>query len=196
MIVIGVTGSIGMGKTAVAQQFHALGAAYFCSDAAVHQLLAPHGAAVKQVAEAFPGALVAGHINRERLGKQVFGDERLRKKLEAIIHPLVVTEQQQFLQRAKQQGAEFCVLDIPLLFETGAEGRCDVVVVASAPLFIQKRRVMARPGMTEEKFKAILSSQMPDSEKRKRADFMVPTGLGKAVSMRYVKRIMEGLRAA
>ncbi len=193
MIVIGLTGSIGMGKSTVASQLAALGVKGICADSIVHRLLASGGAGVGPVGAAFDGVIKNGAVDRKALGAAVFGNDEKRKKLEAILHPMVVAEEDMFIRNMRRLGAEYVVMDIPLLFETGAEERCDIVAVASAPAFIQRQRVLARPGMSEEKFRHILAAQMPDSEKRARADFIIPTGLGKAYSFACVKEMMGTL---
>lgn len=196
MIVIGLTGSIGMGKSTVTRQFAALGAKTISADTIVHKLLAQGGKAVKEVAKHFPSVVKAGAVDRKALGKIVFADGQKLALLEQILHPMVVIEEEHFVLKQKSKGAQMVVLDIPLLFETGAESRMDAVVVATAPYFIQRQRVLAREGMTEEKFKSILQNQMSDAEKKARADFVVETGQGKAYSFKRVKEIVEKLRAA
>lgn len=188
--VLGLTGSIGMGKSTVAAQLEFLGAKVCSADAIVHRLLT--GAAVKPVGELFPETLKNGAIDRQALGKIVFHDDAKLKQLEQILHPLVVAEENAFIA-AHKEGV--VVLEIPLLYETGAQSRCDAVMVVTAPHFIQKRRVMKRTGMTEEKFAAILAKQMPDKEKRARATYVVQTGLGKWASLWQVKRIMKEIQA-
>lgn len=189
--IIGLTGSIGMGKTTIARMFARQGAAVCDSDAIVHKLLGVGGKAVKAVAKVFPDTLTAHGIDRKKLGKEVFSDAEKLKKLEAILHPLVQAEQEQFIRRMKRKGKKTIVLDIPLLFETGAEKRCHSVMVVSAPQFIQAQRVLSRPTMTQEKFDGILARQMPDNEKRKRADRVIDTGLGKARSYQQVMNIVR-----
>jgi dephospho-CoA kinase len=196
MIIIGLTGSIGMGKTTVASQLAALGAAVCSADDIVHRLLGAGGAAVAAVGELFPQALKDGAIDRKLLGDIVFHDDEKMQALENILHPLVVAEENRFIEEQRRKGAKFAVLEIPLLYETGAQSRCDAVIVVSAPYFIQKRRVMKRPGMSEAKFQKILSRQLPDRQKRTRADFIVQTGLGLAYSGWQVKRILRRLDAA
>lgn len=190
MIVIGLTGSIGAGKTTVTRQLRQCGAATLDSDRVVHQLLGIGGAAVKPVGELFPAALDKDHIDRKKLGAEAFHDAEKMKSLEAILHPLVRKAQDAFIRRARMRGKRFVVLDIPLLFETQGEKRCDATIVTTAPLFIQRRRVFSRPNMTEEKFARILAAQMPQHEKIKRADFVVHTGLGKAQSLAQARRIL------
>jgi len=189
-VVIGLTGSIGMGKTLVTAQFAALGAKTCNADDIVHGLLAQGGAAVAEVGAQFPGVVKDGAVDRQALGKIVFADGEKRKLLEGIIHPKVIAAEEAFVARAKAEGVKFVVLDIPLLFETGGDKRFDKTVVVSAPHFIQRKRVLRREGMTEEKFARILASQMPDKEKRQRADFVVQTGFGRGYSLWQVRRIV------
>jgi dephospho-CoA kinase len=176
MIKIGLTGSIGMGKSTVAAMFEALGAPVWSADAAVHRLYEKGGAASGPIAAAFPGAVKDGAVDRDRLGEKVLGDAEALRRLEAIVHPLAAQDRRKFIEDAAKAGAEAAVFDIPLLFETGGEKTFDAVVVVSAPEDVQRARVLARPGMTEEKLAAILAEQTPDAEKRKRADFVVRTG--------------------
>jgi dephospho-CoA kinase len=190
MIVIGLTGGIGMGKTTVASQFRLLGVPALDSDRVVHRLLAQDAQAIRAVAAQFPAALKDGAIDRAALGREVFGKPEKLKELEFILHPLVRRAQEAFIRRERSRGRRAVVLDIPLLFETGAEKRCDVTVLATAPDFLQAQRVMRRPGMTAEKLAHIRLRQMPDAEKRRRADYMVLTGLGKRHSLRQVRRIL------
>lgn len=190
MIVIGLTGSIGMGKSTLARQFKQCGAAVLDSDAVVHQLMAKGGDAVKPIADIFPDVEKDGVIDRQALGKAVFGHPEKLAKLEAILHPRVRQAQDSFIEKARNHAQQVVVFDIPLLFETGGEKRCDYVVVATAPKFVQRYRVIKRMHMTEEKFRQILARQMPDVEKRKRADFVVHTGLGKFMSLKQVKAIL------
>src|SRR5262249_33573711 len=173
MIVRGLTGSIGMGKSTVESFFAESGVPVYDADAAVHRLYA--GDAAPLIEAAFPGTSKDGTVDRARLAAQVIGDAAALRRLEAIVHPLVRREEEEFLARAEAAGAPVAVLNIPLLFETGGEKRCDAVVVVSAPAATQRARVMARPGMTEEKFTELLAKQMPDAEKRRRADFVVDT---------------------
>lgn len=194
-VIIGLTGSIGMGKSTVAAQFASLGIEVLSADAIVHALLAKGGAAAEAVGRQFPEAAQNGAINRQALGNIVFGDREKLKLLESILHPLVVAEENRFIERKRGEKAKYAVLEIPLLYETGAEKRCDAVVVVTAPSFLQKYRVLKRPGMTKERLACILSQQMPDGEKRARADFIVQTGLGKAYSLLQVKRILKVLDA-
>jgi len=191
MIVIGLTGSIGMGKSTIARQCALLGAKTLNSDDVVHSLMQPGGRAFSAVAAAFPAAAVGGKIDRKKLGEIVFADEKKLKTLEAILHPLVRNEEEKFAMGMKRKGARVVVFDIPLLFETGGNRRMHATLVATAPAFIQAQRVLSRPTMTREKFAAIVKKQMPDREKRKRADFIVHTGLGFAASMRQIKLMFK-----
>lgn len=191
--VIGLTGSIGMGKSTTADFFRKHGVPVHDSDAAVHALYA--GRAAPLVEAAFPGVVVDGTVDRKRLGERVLGDRQALKRLEAIVHPLVREEEEAFLDTAWRERAPIVVLDIPLLFETGAEARCDAVVVVSAPPEVQRARVLARPGMTEEQFERIHVKQTPDAEKRRRADFVVDSsrGLDEAeAQVRDIIRIVTG----
>ena len=190
-LVIGLTGSIGMGKTTVASMFRALGIPVHDSDAVVHRLLGKDGRAVAAVARAFPSVVKGGTVDRRALGSIVFADKQALTRLESILHPMVREHQRRFLADARRRGKLLVVLDIPLLFETGGERRCDLVVVASAPPFVQSSRVLRRPGMTAEKYARILAHQVPDARKRRLADFVVPTGLGKATSLRAVKDVVK-----
>ena len=192
MIVLGLTGSIGMGKSTTAEMFAAHGIPIHSADAAVHRLYA--GRAAPLIEEAFPGVVVDGVVDRARLGERVLGDKAALKRLEAIIHPLVREEEERFLAEAEASGAWLVVLDIPLLYETGGEARCEKVVVVSAAPDIQRERVLARPGMTAEKFEAILRSQVPDADKRRRADFVIDTGQGIEAARTRVRQIIADLR--
>jgi dephospho-CoA kinase len=178
MIVLGLTGSIGMGKSTTAAMFADLGAMVWNADDTVHALYAPGGAAVSPVGEAFPGVVIDGAVNRDRLARALGRDETAFRRLEAIVHPLVVRGRLEDIIRAEAGGTRLAVLDIPLLFETGGDAAVDAVVVVSAPASVQEDRVLARPGMTRERFEAIVARQLPDAEKRRRADFIVETGQG------------------
>lgn len=195
MIVLGLTGSIGMGKSTAAAQLAEMGIATHDSDAVARAVIGPGGAAVAAVAALFTEAYDRKNdaISRDILGTIVFADPVKKKKLEEIVHPYVRAAQQKFLREQKALGARFAVLDIPLLYETGAEKHVDKVIVVSCPAFMQRRRVLARNGMSAEKFANILKNQMPDHEKRHRADFVVQTGLGLAYSHRALKRILHQL---
>lgn len=194
MIILGLTGSIGMGKTTTAQLFAEEGVPVYDADAAVHALYEPGGAAVEPVGAAFPGVVKDGAIDRNALGQAVLGNAEALKRLESIVHPLVREAQAQFLRRNLERKADLVVLDIPLLFETGAHSFMDAVVVVSAPAEVQRARVLARPGMTEEKFSAILAKQRPDAEKRAKADFIVNSGLGIEEARAQVRAILAVIR--
>ncbi|MEK9753850.1 MAG: dephospho-CoA kinase [Rhodospirillaceae bacterium] len=194
MIILGLTGSIGMGKTTAAENFRRLGVRVHDADAAVHRLMAPGGAAARRVAEAFPSALAGDAIDRRQLGALVFHNDTELERLETILHPLVGVSRDRFLAEAARAGECVVVLDVPLLFETGGETRCDAVCVVSAPAFTQRQRVLKRPGMTAEKLDAILVRQMPDAEKCRRADFLIPTGLGRVENFRAVATILSTVR--
>jgi len=191
MIVLGLTGSIGMGKSTTAKMFAEAGVPVHDSDEAVHRLYA--GAAAPLVEAAFPGTTVGGVVDRAKLGARVLGDAAALKRLEAIIHPLVRADADAFLARHRNAGESIAVLDIPLLFETGGRGRVDKVVVVTAPAEVQRQRVLARPGMTEEKLAAILAKQVPDEEKRRLADFVVDTGQGLDAARAAVDAIIAEL---
>ena len=197
MIILGLTGSIGMGKSTAAGMLRRLRVPLFDADAEVHRLLGRGGGAVEAVEASFPGVRdPGGAIDRRRLGPRVFGDRVALQRLEAILHPMVRQAEKRFVARARSRRETLVVLDIPLLFETGAPERCDLVLVVSAPLRVQRERVMRRPGMTEDRFSSILRAQMPDREKRRRADFVVPTGLGRAATARRLRQIVGRLRQA
>jgi dephospho-CoA kinase len=193
MIIIGLTGSIGMGKSTVASMFAEEGAPAFDSDAAVHALYASGGAAVAPVEAAFPGVSKDGAIDRGALSAQVVGNEAAIRRLEAIVHPLVRQAQAEFLRASRDAGALYAVLDIPLLFESGGVNLVDKVVVVSAPADIQRVRVLSRPGMSEEKFEAILARQMPDAEKRARADFVIDTSGPFEDTRAQVRAVLDAL---
>jgi dephospho-CoA kinase len=189
MIVLGLTGSLGMGKSATAAMFAAEGVPVHDADAAVHGLY--EGAAVEAIEAAFPGTTSGDKVDRDKLSKHVLGDAAAMKRLEQIVHPLVWQAEQRFLAEAERKGATVAVLDIPLLFETGAEKRCDAVVVVSASPDLQRARAFERPGMTEAKFQALLAKQMPDADKRARADFIVDSGQGFEVARAQVRDILR-----
>ncbi|TPI21272.1 dephospho-CoA kinase [Mesorhizobium sp. B3-2-1] len=191
MIVLGLTGSIGMGKSTTAEMFAEAGVPVHDSDEAVHRLYA--GKAAPLVEAAFPGTTAGGSVDRAKLGARVLGDTAALKKLEAIIHPLVRADADAFLARHRNAGESIAVLDIPLLFETGGRGRVDKVVVVTAPAEVQRQRVLARPGMSEEKLASILAKQVPDAEKRRRADFVIDTGEGMDAARAAVAAIIAEL---
>ena len=185
-----------MGKSTAAGMLRRLGLPLFDADRIVHRLLAPAGAAVRPVSNAFPGVETeAGGIDRGLLGQQVFADVAALTRLEAILHPMVAAEETRFLNLARARRERLVVLEIPLLFETSGERRCDYVIVVSASALVQKQRVLSRPGMTEIRLAAILTKQMPDHEKRRRADFVVPTGLGRSLTLRHLRAIIRVLRS-
>ena len=188
MFVLGLTGSLGMGKSTTAKFFAEEGVPVHDADAAVHRLYA--GEAVPLVEAAFPGTTQDGKVDRDRLAKRVLGDAEAIRRLEQIVHPLVRADEERFLAEADRQGAKVAVLDIPLLFETGGDARCDAVVVVSAPAEVQRKRAFERPGMSEEKLTAILAKQMPDAEKRARANFIVDSGQGFEHARAQVREIL------
>ncbi|MGZ8407942.1 MAG: dephospho-CoA kinase, partial [Caulobacteraceae bacterium] len=189
----GLTGSIGMGKSATARMFADEGVPVFDADAEVHRLYSAGGAAVGPVEAAFPGVAVAGAVDRKRLTQAVGGDPEALKRLEAIVHPLVGQARARFLSDAKAGGAPVAVLDIPLLFETGREGDVDAVAVVSAPARVQRERVLARPEMSETKFAALHARQTPDAEKRARADFVIDTSQGFDAARAQVRQVLAVL---
>ncbi|MCF6124417.1 dephospho-CoA kinase [Mesorhizobium sp. M7A.F.Ca.CA.001.07.2.1] len=191
MIVLGLTGSIGMGKSTTARMFADAGVPVHDSDEAVHRLYA--GKAAPLVEAAFPGTTLAGVVDRAKLGARVLGDAAALKRLEAIIHPLVRADADAFLAKHRNASESIAVLDIPLLFETGGRNRVDKVVVVTAPAETQRERVLARPGMTEEKLASILAKQVPDAEKRRQADFVVDTGRGLDAARVQVNAIIAEL---
>jgi dephospho-CoA kinase len=191
MIVLGLTGSIGMGKSTTAKLFAEAGVPVHDSDEAVHRLYA--GPAAAQVEAAFPGTVKDGVVDRPALSKRVVGDAAAIRRLEGIVHPLVRADGDEFVARNRTAGTPLVVLDIPLLFETGGTGRVDRIAVVSAPAEVQRERVLARPGMTEEKFEAILARQTPDAEKRRRADFVIDSSHGIEVARRQVEAIIRDL---
>lgn len=191
MKIVGLTGSIGMGKSTVAEMFRELGAAIWSADDAVHRLYARGGAAVAPMKKLFPDAVVDGVVDRDRLGALVFNDREALGKLEAIVHPLVAEDRIGFIEDARARGAAAAIMDIPLLFETGQQDAFDAVVVVSAREDVQRRRVLERPGMTDAKLNAILKRQMPDSEKRQYADYIIPTDIAMAETMAAVKTVYD-----
>jgi dephospho-CoA kinase len=194
MIVLGLTGSIGMGKSTVAAILRRLHVPVHDADATVHRLLGRGGRGVAKVAALFPDAVKGGAVDRRVLGRIVFGDPAALARLERILHPMVRREEARFLAEQRRAGQAIVALDIPLLYETGGEARCDAVIVVGAPRRLQLGRVLGRAGMTAEKLAAIEARQLSDAEKRRRADYVVPTGLGKRESFRRVARIVRELR--
>ena len=189
--VLGLTGSIGMGKSTTAGLFVERGVPLHDADAAVHRL--HRGRAVGPIEAAFPGTAADGAVDRTKLGAAVLGRPEALRRLEAIIHPLVREEEEAFIDRCRRAGAGIAVIDVPLLLETGGQARCDAVLVVTAPAEIQRQRVLARPGMTAEKFEAILARQMPDDLKRRQAHFLVETGRGVMAAERQVGSILRAL---
>ena len=190
MIVLGLTGSIGMGKSTTATMFADAGALVWNADEAVHTLYAFGGAAVEPVGEAFPGVVIDGAVDRDRLAGALGRDAGRFRVLEAVVHPLVLAGRLEALAAAEARGVKLAVLDIPLLYETGGDAAVDAVVVVTADADIQRRRVLARPGMTAERLDAILARQLPDAEKRRRADFLVDTGHGPGPARARVSEIV------
>jgi dephospho-CoA kinase len=188
---LGLTGSIGMGKSTTSAMFRAAGVPVHDADEAVHQLYS--GAAAPQIEAAFAGTTSGGVVDRAKLSAAVLGRPAALAKLEAIVHPLVRAEEQAFLAECRKGGKTVAVLDIPLLLETGGEGRCDAVVVVTAPAEVQRKRVLGRPGMSEEKFAAILARQIPDAEKRRRGHFLVDTSRGLVAAERQVRSILNAV---
>lgn len=195
MIVLGLTGSIGMGKTTASKALRRMGIPVHDADAAVHRALAPGGAAVSAIEREFPGVVRNGRIDRQALGRRVFGDPAALARLEAIVHPLVRVSAEAFLRHCALRRESLVVLDVPLLFETGRDADVDMTILVSAPAFIQAQRVLRRPGMTADKLRDIRARQMPDRDKRRLADFIVPTGLGRRDSLRSLARIVRLVRA-
>jgi dephospho-CoA kinase len=193
MILLGLTGSIGMGKSTTAALFAEEGAPVYDADAAVHELYGPGGAAAPLVEAAFPGVTEGGGVHRGRLGERVLNDPEALKRLEAIVHPLLGAHRQDVFERARAAGKKVLVLDVPLLFETGGDEGMDAVVVVSAPYDLQRERVLARPGMTADKFDAILSRQLPDADKRARADFVIDTAFGVPAARDQVRAVLAVL---
>ena len=188
MFILGLTGSLGMGKSTTAKFFAEEGVPVHDADAVVHRLY--EGEAAAAIEAAFPGSTRGGKVDRAKLGERVLGDPAALKRLEAIVHPLVAAARERFLAEAARSGAEVAVLDIPLLYETGGEARCDAVVVVTAPVEMQRARVFERPGMSEEKLAALTAKQLPDAEKRARADFIVDSGHGFEAARRQVREIL------
>ncbi|MCX7296671.1 MAG: dephospho-CoA kinase [Hyphomicrobiales bacterium] len=191
MFILGLTGSIGMGKTATAAMFADEGVPVHDADAVVHRLY--EGEATPLIEAAFPGTTSGGKVDRGKLGERVLGDKEAIARLEQIVHPLVTKARERFVADAERSGAKVAVLDVPLLFETGGDKRCDAVVVVSAPADTQRARAFERPGMSEDKFSAILAKQMPDSEKRARADFVVDTSQGFDFARAQVREILNAV---
>jgi len=191
MVVLGLTGSIGMGKTTAAHWLRRLGVPVHDADAEVHRLLREDRAAIAAVGAAFPGVTRSGAVDRVELGRRVFGDEAALRRLEAILHPRVQLAASGFLRRAAAARHPVVALDIPLLFETNGDRRCDGVIVVSAPGFVQTARVLHRPGMTPQRLRAIRARQMPDAVKQRLADFVVPTGLDRRMGLQTLARAVK-----
>jgi dephospho-CoA kinase len=196
MIVLGLTGGIGMGKSTATATLRRLRVPVFDADAAVHRLQARGGRAVGPIAAAFPGAVRGGRVDREALRRAVLGRPEALRALERIVWPLVRDEERRFLARARRRGEVLVVLDVPLLFENGGQARVDRVMVVSAPFPVQRARVLRRPGMTPERFAAIHARQMPDAQKRRRADHVIRTGLSRFFAQAAVRRVVRRLRGA
>ena len=194
MKIVGLTGSIGMGKSTAANTFRRLHVPVFDADAAVHALQSRGGRAVAPIGTAFPGTVRDGRVDREALRHAVLGKDEALTRLERIVHPLVRDAERRFLAAARRRAEPLVVLDIPLLFETRGEGRCDLVVVVSAPAAVQRIRVLRRPGMTEARLAAIRARQMPDREKRRRADRVVETGLSRHAAQRAIRALVREIR--
>jgi dephospho-CoA kinase len=190
MIILGLTGSIGMGKSTAGGMLRRMGIPVCDSDAIVHRLLGTGGAAVEPVGRAFEGVVRKGAVDRAALGQRVFTDPGALKRLEAIIHPLVFAAQEAFLKRMAARRERVVVLDVPLLFEVGSDALCDATIVVTAPRFLQDQRVLRRPGMTRARMEGALARQMPDHEKRRRADFVVQTGRGKRDTLNQLTDIV------
>jgi len=188
MFVLGLTGSLGMGKSATAKMFAEQGVPVHDADAVVHRLY--EGEAVAPIEAAFAGVTGEGKVDRDKLGRRVLGDPVALRRLESIVHPMVAEAREHFLAEAERGGAKVALLDIPLLYETGGEKRCDAVIVVSAPAEVQRQRAFERPDMTEAKFQAILAKQLPDADKRARADFVVDTSRGFDAAREQVREIL------
>jgi dephospho-CoA kinase len=194
MLILGLTGSIGMGKSTAASMLRRMGIPVHDADKVVHALTRPGGAAIPAIKKAFPDLVTAAGINRAELSRRAFDDAAVLRKLERILHPLVRAEETRFLRQQRARGATLVVLDIPLLYETHGEKRCDAVLVVSAPRAVQLSRVLSRRGMTRAKLAGIEARQMPDAEKRKRADFVIPTGRGRRATWLALKKAVEKVR--
>ena len=195
MIIVGLTGSIGMGKSTTAQMFRDAGVPVWDADQAVHDLYGPDGAGTAQIAAFAPEVIDSSGVNRTLLRKAIISDPALLKRVEAVIHPLVGEDRAAFLDHHRENGVPIVVCDIPLLFETGGDRNVDKIVVVSAPADVQRTRVLERPGMTPEAFETILAKQTPDAEKRARADFVVDTGKGLEHARLQVQSLIQALRA-
>ncbi|MAI12783.1 MAG: dephospho-CoA kinase [Rhodospirillaceae bacterium] len=193
MIVLGITGSIAMGKSTASTMLSHLNNPIHDADKTVHELMSVNGKAYNEIAKSFPETIQVDGVDRTKLGHEVFGNPEKLKQLENILHPLVREARKRFFEQQNRYKKRLVILDVPLLYETGGDKDCDKVLVVSAPYFIQKQRALARHGMTQTKFQDILKRQLPDHEKRRRADFIVPTGLGKAHTYRALQRLIRDL---
>jgi len=193
MIIIGLTGSIGMGKSTAAGMLRSLGVPVHDSDAAVHELIGAGGRAVARIDAAFPGVVKNAAVDRKALGERVFGNAVALRRLEAILHPMVAEEKGRFIRLWSSRRRAMVALDVPLLFETKGDRQCDATILVSAPPFIQAMRVLRRPGMTRERLDKIRAQQMPEAEKKRRADFIVPTGLGYRLTLMHLGEIVDFL---
>ncbi|MZR29781.1 dephospho-CoA kinase [Sneathiella litorea] len=196
MLLVGLTGSIGMGKSTVGEMFRELGIPVYDADAEIHKLYARGGAGVEPIRAAFPEAVVDDQVDRQRLSKLVVGNDAEIERLEKVIHPLLTEGRAAFFEKAEKEGHTLVVLDIPLIFETGGENKVHKIVVVSAPAPVQRERVLARPDMTAEKFEAILARQVPDAEKREKADFVINTHCSKEETFEQIKALVEDLKNA
>lgn len=194
MIILGLTGSIGMGKSTAASMLRRLGCPVHDADASVHRLYAQGGKAVPTIQALFPDAVKNGAVDRAALAAAVLGKPEALKRLEAAVHPLTRADADAFLKRCARRGVPVAVMDIPLLYETKGERRVDAVIVVTAPAWLQRQRVLARPGMNAAKLANILARQVPDAEKRRRADFVVPTGLGRRLTLLHLRRIVAAVK--
>ncbi|MFT6557922.1 dephospho-CoA kinase [Sneathiella sp.] len=193
---LGLTGSIGMGKSTVGKMFEKLDIPIYNVDARIHELYEPGGIAVEPVGAVFPDAIIDGRVDRPTLSKLVVGDDEAIKKLEQIVHPLVGQDRADFISQAEQNGHDMVVLDVPLIFETGGEKNFDTIIVVSAPHHVQKSRVLERADMSEEKFHTILARQTPDAEKRQKADHVINTDCTEEETFEQVKQLVDLLRGA
>ena len=194
MLIIGITGSIAMGKSTAASMLSKLNIPIHDADKTVHHLFLKSGGAYNSIAEVFPEAVDKNGVDRMKLGREVFANPDRLALLESIVHPLVSSARNKFIQGHRRRKSKLVILDVPLLYETGGEKGCDKVMVVSAPVFLQKQRALSRPNMSLKKFSDILSHQIPNREKCKRADYVIPTGLGKAYTYSVLKRIIYKLR--
>ena len=191
MIILGLTGSIGMGKTTASTEFRRIGIPVHSSDEAVHQMMSAGGEAVSILSEMFPAAIKKYGIDRNLVAQEAFSNFKVLNKIEAILHPLVGIREKKFLNDCARRGSKIVVLDVPLLFETGGEKRCDGVITVSAPKYVQRQRVIKRPGMTVDRLHSILSRQITDKEKIRRSQFVILTGLGRHFSLIQIQKIVK-----